>query len=355
MNHLLKQLKDIQTEGCITICLNTHRTKPGYLKDAILLKNLVREVEKKLFDLLDKRHAKKLMGRLNALADRIDHSHNLESLILFVNDELAEYVKLPIEVTDRAVVDKTFATRELIRGIHRQAEYYILVISRDQARLIEAGNDRLIKENDSPFPLTNNSFFATDKLSLSMAKGTDNLIEEFFNQVDKVFQEQTRDNPLPVILVTEERNRFHYEKVTDRNRLIGHLNQNRDNEKAQNIVKEAWKIVREVNEERINSRKKELLTAVTGQNFLSDLNDIWRAVNEGRGRTVFASQDYFQPARIENGRVIPVDDLPVGTPGFVDDFVDEIIEINMKHGGDAVFLADNQMVKFGGIALVTRY
>ena len=95
---------------------------------------------------------------------------------------------------------------------------------------------------------------------------TRDLVEEFFNQVDKIVQERTKENPLPFILVTEERNRFHYEKVTDKNRIIGHMNQNRDGDKAQNIVKEAWKIVKKLNEERIRQRNQELRDAV----FLDD-------------------------------------------------------------------------------------
>jgi len=355
MNHLLQQLKDVRAEGCITICLNTHRTKPDYLKDPLLLKNLVKEAEKKLYELLDKRRAKSLAERLHQLAGRIDHSYNLESLILFVNTDISEFVRLPVQVTDRAVVDHTFATRDLVRAIRKQAEYYVLVISRDQVRLLEASNDRLVSEYGSPFPLSNKSFYSTDKLALSMAKGTDNLVEEFFNQVDKIVQERTKENSLPFVIVTEERNRFHYEKVTDKNRIIGHLNQNRDGDKAQNIVKEAWKIVKKVNEERIRKRKQELRDAVTKQTFLTDLNDIWRAVNEGRGQTVFASKDYFQPARIDNGVIIPADELSLTAPGFVDDIIDDIIEINLKYGGDAVFLEDEMMKKYNGVALVTRY
>lgn len=38
MNTTLKKLKNINSENCITIILNTHRTKPGYLKDELPLK-----------------------------------------------------------------------------------------------------------------------------------------------------------------------------------------------------------------------------------------------------------------------------------------------------------------------------
>ncbi len=48
MNTTLKKLKNINSENCITIILNTHRTKPGYLKDELTLKNLIKEAEDRL-------------------------------------------------------------------------------------------------------------------------------------------------------------------------------------------------------------------------------------------------------------------------------------------------------------------
>lgn len=40
MNPLLQKVRNIYQEGCVTITLNTHRTRPDNEKDPINLKNL---------------------------------------------------------------------------------------------------------------------------------------------------------------------------------------------------------------------------------------------------------------------------------------------------------------------------
>jgi len=45
MNPLLKKVKDIYVEGCVSIIMNTHRTKPNNQKDLINLKNLIKNAE----------------------------------------------------------------------------------------------------------------------------------------------------------------------------------------------------------------------------------------------------------------------------------------------------------------------
>jgi hypothetical protein len=48
MNAELKDLKDVVSPGCVTIIMNTHRTKPENIQDPITLKNLVTEAEERL-------------------------------------------------------------------------------------------------------------------------------------------------------------------------------------------------------------------------------------------------------------------------------------------------------------------
>ena len=110
MNPKLKELKEMRAENSITIILNTHRTLPDNQKDAILLKNLVKEAERRLLDDFPKREVEGLITKLNALADKINHRENLESLVLFVNQHVAIFIRLPIPVVDRVVIDNTFAT-----------------------------------------------------------------------------------------------------------------------------------------------------------------------------------------------------------------------------------------------------
>ncbi|HMR18480.1 MAG TPA: hypothetical protein PKA53_04200 [Sphingobacterium sp.] len=357
MNITLKELKDVTSDNCVTIILNTHRTKPDNQKDPLTLKNLIKEAEQRLLVDRDKKHVQGLIQSLTELEAKIDHSHNLESLILFVNEDIAEYTRLPIPVEDRVVIDQTFATRDLIRGLHLDSGYYVLVLSQQKVRLIETFNDRVVAEIGGSFPIENNQFYSTNKAELSNATRQTNLVAEFFNRVDKEVNKVRKDNPLPVLICTEESNYHEYLKIADEKQSIfdTFLNQNRVDEKAQAIVEEAWKIVKEHNVQRNNARKEELQKAVSNGLFLSDVNDIWKAISEGRVQTLFVEQGLFQPAVIEDGLVTLVSTADKNRKEVIDDIYDEMIELNMNFGGDVVFLPKGELKDFNGFGATTRY
>jgi hypothetical protein len=357
MNIKLKELKDIISESCVTIILNTHRTSPDNKKDSLTLKNLIKEAEERLFADEKKRDAKQLVERLKDLESKIDHNHNLESLILFVNEDVAEYTRLPIAVEDRVIIDNTFATRDLVRAMHFETNYYVLVLSQQKVRLIEAFNDKVVYEIGNPFPMENTQFYSTNKAELSNASRQTNLIAEFFNRVDKEVNQIRKENPLPVLICTEESNYHEYLKIADQKQSIfdTYLNKNRVDEKAHAIVTEAWKIVQDYTIEKNNARKAELLIALSQNKFLSDTNEIWQAIKQGRVQTLFIEQNNFQPAVWEDDQIQYVSDDLRNRKEVVDDIYDELIETNMNYGGDVVFLPKGELSKFNGFGAITRY
>ena len=356
MNIKLKQLKDIQSECCVTITLSTHRTKPDNQKDEMVLKNLVKEVEERLTKEYEKRFVWSIMEKLNEVVDEIDHNYNLEGLVLFVNEDIATFTRLPINVENRTVIDKTFATRDLVRALHLESGYYVLVLSRDEARMIEAHNDKVVNELGSPFPIVNDSLYSTSGGELANAQRQTNLVQEFFNRIDKMVNEVYNNNPLPIIIATDVSNFSEYQQIADKKEIIiGHINRNGSNEKAHQLVSEAWKEIKNILEERNHTRKKELSTAVGSGNFLSDMNDIWKAILEGRGKTLYVEKNFYQPGKLVDGRLelLPIEQAHES--GVIDDVIDEMIEHNLRHGGDNVFLEKEDLNKFQGLGLVTRY
>lgn len=357
MIDILNKIKDIKAEGCVTLIMNTHRTSPDNNQDPITLKNLLKEAEEGLLKEFDKRKAGVIFENLNAAAEKVDHAYNKESLLVFANEDIKDFVRLPIDVENRVIIDDNFATRDIIRALHEQKNYYVLVLSRKNARLIEGFNNKLVKEfHTDEFPYENDTHYSTDKHQLSTNKGTDNQYEEFFNRVDKEFQAVTGSRKLPLILATEERNFHHYKKVCDTpEQIAGHINMNRDDEKAEDIVRVAWNVVKKVVEEKNAKRISELKEAVNKGTFLSDFNDIWKAVNEGRAQTLFVKRGLFQPAEIKGDSIELSDDASKRNKGVIDDIVDEIIERNISKGGDTVFVEGDELSEFNGIGLQTRY
>lgn len=357
MNLTLKELKEINSESCVTIVLNTHRTNPDNKQDSLALKNLIKEAEERLFTDESNRDAQKLVQRLFDLEEKIDHRYNLESLILFVNESISEFTRLPISVENRVVIDHTFSTRDLVRALHQETNYYILVLSQQKTRLIEAFNNKVINEIGKPFPIENTQFHATSKAEFSIAKRQTNLIGEYFNRIDKEVNKIRNENRLPVLICTEQSNYSEYLKIADQKQSFfdTYLNKNRLDEKAHHIVTEAWKIVQDYTITKNNARKTELEKAVSSGKFLSDVNDIWRAIIEGKVQTLFIEQGLFQPGLMEANTITLVSEEDRSKKGVVDDIYDELIEFNMDYGGDTVFLPKGELTDFNGFGAITRY
>lgn len=356
MNNVIKKIKATTSECCVTIILNTHRTLPDNEKDPIVLKNLIKEAETRLTAECDQQLSHIITDKLNVLASSINHRHNLESLVLFANEQIAEYTRLPIAVEDRVIVDKTFATRDLIRALHKENEYYVLVLSRDKARLIEAFNDKVVQEMEGTFPIENVFLYPKQSAEAPIASRQINLMQEFFNLVNKQLIEVIKENPLPVLLCTEESNYHEYLKIADRKELfIGLLSGNRMEERAHHIIDAAWPIVSQVRKERNSRRLQELAAAENTGKLLVDFTDIWRAVNQGRGETLFVQQGYFHPARVVNDTIELVEQDQNDRANVIDDIIDEMIEINLQYGGDSVFLSEEELKKYQGLVLTTRY
>jgi hypothetical protein len=357
MNIKLKELKDITAASCVTLILNTHRTSPDSNQDTILLKNLCKEAEERLLADESKRDAKKIIDRLHALAASIDHHHNLESLVLFVNEDIATYTRLPMAVTNRVVLDTNFATRDLVRAQHQEANYYILVLSQQKARLIEAFNDKVVKEYSRSFPIENTQFYSTSKGEQANAPREANLLAAFFNSIDKELNSSRAEHALPVLICTEQSNYAAYLKIADQPQSIFDifLNKNRLDEKAHHIVTDAWELIKEITMEKNNARKAELATAVSTGSFLSDVNDIWQAIHEGRVQTLFIEEGLFQAGVITDNTISFSSDDERSTKDVTDDIYDELIEAAMSHGGDAVFLPAGNLTAFQGFGAITRF
>ncbi|MEO6948322.1 MAG: hypothetical protein ABI123_01725 [Ginsengibacter sp.] len=354
MNAILEKLKNLQSDCCVTIILKTHRTLPDNEKDPIVLKNLVKEAETRLLKYYDKSVVSKVINKINALTANINHRLNLESLVLFVNEDLAEYTRLPIDVDNRVVIDKTFATRDLMRAIKREVGYYILLLSRDEARLIEALSDKVVGEIDG-FPMNHYDLNPVNRAETSIASRMGNLAGEFFNRVDKQLNEIYKKNPLPVIICTDGSNYPDYLNVADNKAIIeGKVDGNRMLEKPHQVIEAAWPVMKEVQATKNAERLSELKAAVNNNKFLTDYNEIWEAVNNGRGKTLFVKQGFFQPALLDNNKIKLVSTSDIGKAN-VDDIIDEMIEKILQSNGDAVFINGDGLDKFQGLALTTRY
>lgn len=357
MRETYKRLSKIKAPVCVTVILETHKTHPDSQQDPILLRNLISEASTRLTNEYSADISKKYTEKLQKLAEEIDHRHNDLGLLLFVNDDVAEYIRLPINVNSRLIVDDTFATRSIARALNRDTDYYLLALTKGKARLILASSDAVVEEiKRDGFPFEDKALLSLSKAESANANRVTNLTQELFNRVDKALNIVRKQEPHSIVIYSEETNYHQFLKVADYpNTILGHILLKNFDEKASNLIKEVWTDIKELAIQKERSRISELEKAMGTGKYLADLNEIWNATLEGRGKTIFVEEGYYQPVREDNGIFTPITYEEISSKNDIDDIVDDMIENNLKNGGDVVFLKEGSLKDFKKIALITRY
>src|SRR6516164_3185529 len=133
----LKSFQAHREYPSVSILAPTHRTAPSNKQDPIRVKNLVRKAIDRLHGEFSKREVAAVVKKLQQLVRDVDWKHTLDGLALFASREQSAAVSLPFHVKPRAVIDETFATRDLVYAFNRAPPYRVLVLSHT-ARLYDA-------------------------------------------------------------------------------------------------------------------------------------------------------------------------------------------------------------------------
>jgi hypothetical protein len=370
MKATLKSLRESTANPAVSIFVTTHRQHPDNEQDPISLKNQLKVAQERITNEYDKGTASAIMDKIHAETEHLDHNYNLDTLAIFASTEDVQVIRLPFDAKERVIIGERFATRDLVRDMASAVHYYVVVLGRDQARLIEAANGRVIKEFDQndkaqnhmesiPFPIENNSLYKTgDGGSDRSANNENSYLKEYFNRVDKSVQELWGEHRMPLILVGDNRNISYYKEVCDRpDNIIGAVSNVTDleNGSAQHIVDGVQEAVEAYRNSLHEAALGDIDKARGVEMLRTDLQEVYRAAFQGAGETLYLRRGYMQPATIdEKAQTLELAEDPTAD-GVTDDAVGEIIEQVIHNGGKVVFMPQDIMDEQMPIALVTRY
>lgn len=361
----LKQLKERDVEPAISILMPTHRTFPDNRQDAIVLKNLISQVEQRLDGQLDKPAAASIVEALNAEAEAIDHNYNLDALALFAGSDGVTVSRYPFAVKERAVIDHDFATRDLVRALSDTVQYLVLVLAKSEARLLQGFDDRSVREYDGQpasmrnptFPVRNDQAFDGDDRGNTPSDTA--YLREFFNRVDKSLQElqgMAGHERLPVILLGDSANVALFKSASDRpDDIVGEVTSAADlGSKADGIIAAVQPAVDAIRGEREDEAVQSIGRARSAGLLHADLSTIYRSARSGNAARLFVERGYIQPGVVDAEQLtIQVRDAP--GEGVMDDVVDELVETVLDNGGEVHFLAAGRLEGKDRVLLESRY
>ncbi len=355
----LKRLQTHKDYPSISLLAPTHRTKPANKADRIVVKNLVAKALDRLYDEFKKREVASVVQNLNKLVDRVDWKHALDGLALFAGKEEATAVYLPFRVKPRAVIDASFATRDLVYTLNRAPRYHVLVLTEKPTRLFEASTNVLTEFTGKPFPMTHIGPGGASKLpggqGISTSAVRDESHRQFFRQVDEAVAALQKEDRLPLVVVGVDRYLAFYQEITkDPDAIVGLVAGSHDDPSPSSLGKLVWPVFK-AGMTLVRTRALVRLNqAVSLNRHASGVDQVWRTAFDKRCQTLLVETDFEYPADLapEGDRLVPYTGRGAAA---LDDAVDEVIEKIIADGGDVFFYDPGALDTHQKIAAVLRY
>lgn len=354
---LLQTLIRIQDEICVTISLNTHRTHPDNLNDRIKIKNLIKEAIDRLLEKYDKREVANLIAELEHFEQEIDVNYNLESLHLFVSNTVSEVFKSSWETNQEGVhISGNFAVRPVVKEIGRQTNYLIMLLSQSGIKLYSALNGHIVEEvHNEEFPIGENRFYNTFPDKASDSKHLDDLLREYLNRVDKALIPYISEEKIMTLVFCTEDNYSKLMQVADRPSIYyGYLPIDYNNVETHQLETRAWEFMKQELERKNEDYFKELDSAIGQGLVLTDLQEIYRACQDGKGDFLLVEENFRQAVKLVSDREIEIVEDPVGKD-IVEDISSLLALFIDERGGQTLYVPEIPNQELRPIALKVRY
>jgi hypothetical protein len=348
-------LQQVNEYPAISVLLTTTPAAQLGHADAVRLNALATQAIDRVRAELQPAAAAPAVRRLQALVEQARKGPATQALALYASAGTDALIRLPIVVRDRAVVDPTFATRDLVRALHRTPRHLVLALNSGQARLFDAAADTLIPALTTAFPLTatrpeHRRRGRADRPTRTSADDTD-----FYRRVDAALGTYLRLHPAPLVLVGSEHATAAFRRIsTNCGRLAGTVNGNLTHAGRDLLTTR----IRTVLDTYLHHRQREALTliderAASGR-VAAGMPAAWLAARTGRPEVLAVDESLYYPARLSDDGDILTPAHDTEHPDVIDDAVDELIELVLVRGGWIAFTDPGALDHHHGVALATR-
>jgi hypothetical protein len=256
-----------------------------------------------------------------------------------------------VPVRPRVVVERTFATRDLVQVLHRTPPHLVLVLHGGCAHLYRGYADTLHPVREHGFPFE-------QALDLAEGRGRDeDETRAFLDQVDSALGRARRVHPSPLVLAGATSAVSAFARSS---RNLQRLAATLVGEDARDLagVRTA---TRAGMDRYLLSREAEALATLNrtvASNpgaVISGAVRCWEALHGGGRPTMLVVEEgFFFPVRVTANGVHPVEAAEVtgDADDVLHDVVDDLVETVIERGGWVAFTKNGVLEQHGGIALL---
>ncbi|MEU7315810.1 hypothetical protein [Streptomyces sp. NPDC007083] len=366
-DEVLAELRKPRPYPAVTLVLPTHRTKPDKLQDPVRLRNLIAEAGRRLSadPQVPASVRADVLKQLEQAENELDLVYTLDTLVVLAAQGEHQFWHLTRRAgTERIVVNHTFLTRNLVAARAQNRPYWVLTFDEERARLWSGVGEQLTEEHRFGFPVAHETDLSERERASRTGDVTSGYRDEaalqHLRDVDADLAKVLEVEPRPLLVVGLQHGLSALADVgthTARGALATVPKGGLVDARA-SVVQEAIAPARaELLRTRAETALRRLDDAKGRKEFVSGIDEVWRAAREGRLALLVVEESYRQKVRLTGGHLASVtDDAVSDASGEVrDDIVDETVEAALDTEADVVFVAEDVLAGHGRIAGAVRY
>ncbi|MGL5911475.1 MAG: hypothetical protein ACRCZP_15860, partial [Phycicoccus sp.] len=194
-------LQAVRDYPAVSLLCSTTPAPTMTTEDRSRLARLAADASRRVEEELGRSAGQPLRTRLEDIVEDAAGRPTRSGVAVFVAHGHESAWALALPVLDRAVVDPTFATRDLVRSLHRTPHHVVLLLTETEARLFDGVGDHLLPPFSGPFPMTAGSPAGRR----SRERSEERRGEPFLREVDRALGTYLSVHPAPLVLVGASR------------------------------------------------------------------------------------------------------------------------------------------------------
>ena len=369
---------EVSQSPCLSLYQPTHRAYPQRQQDRIRFENLLKSMEESLRRNYPKRDVDPLLNPFRKFVNDSEFwNHALDGLAMLGAPDFFRVYRLQRPVPELVVVADSFHIKPLLRIMQSADRYQILGISEKTVQLFEGNRDQIDEvELADQVPRTADAAlgrefieprqavasYGTGRHGPSIQYGygerSDELkseTERFFRAVDRaVLEFHSRPSGLPLILAALPEHHTVFRRISHNPFLFDKAIDVHPASISDKAFRErAWQVFQPRYLDRLAGLLNDFGEATAKGFGEADPMKIAEEAANGRVGTVLVEADRQIPGRL-NGQTPQAETGELDDPN-TDDLLDDIAEMVLRQGGDAVIVPADRMPTRTGAAAIFRY
>ncbi|MGW2306197.1 baeRF3 domain-containing protein [Streptomyces sp. NPDC001809] len=356
---VLAKLRQPRPYPAVSLVMPTHRREPDNAQDPVRLRNLVAAAEKAIQEdpAIPRERRADVMDQLSRAVAETDLAHAEDGLVVFVAPGEHYVWTVGRSVPERVVLADTFLTRNLVAAQAAEQPSWALAVSADRVSLWSGGPERFTEHTGNGFPLTRSlddpDAERKERIGDLPSTFQDEATRQFLREAHTALRAVLAFAPRPLYVLGDPAAVALLEDTGPLPRGATTLHHGGLAKGPATAVHEAVEPARTAREAATATTVLAELDAARGRReFAGGIDEVWRAVKEGRIRLLAVEDHYRTVVRDEGGHLEPAEPAE---PGTRDDMVDEIVERALDTGAEVQFVHDDALLDMGRIAGVLRY